>query len=146
MPQPEIDILSKTYYEYAVKVLCGYLKEPKGAPLNAGAYYTAINIHNPGPKEAKFRVKVALANPGQPGPVLGFHIFTLRADEALELDCELLHKFAEVPGERFIKGFAVLQCATRLDVVGVYTAGALQSPFEVATLHLERVAGTLIKP
>lgn len=118
----------------------------QGNPLNAGAYYSAINIHNPGPKEAKFRVKVALANPGQPGVVTGFHAFTLRADEALELDCELLHKFAEVPDERFIKGFAVIQCATRLDVVGVYTAGALQPPCEVATLHLERVAGTLIKP
>lgn len=146
MPQPVIDILSRAYHEYAVKILCGYLKEPKGAPLNAGAYYTAINIHNPGPKEAKFRVKVALAHPGQPGTVTGFHDFTLRADEALELDCELLHKFAEVPGDRFMKGFAVIQCTTRLDVVGVYTAGALQPPCEVATLHLERVAGTLIKP
>lgn len=143
MPQPEIDILSKTYHEYAVKVLCGYLKEPKGAPLNAGAYYTAINIHNPGPKEAKFRVKVALANPGQPGPVLGFHVFTLRADEALELDCELLHKIAGT-GD-FIKGFAVIQCYTRLDVVAVYSAGTLDSPSKVESLHLERVAGTLRK-
>lgn len=141
---PEIDeVLRKEHHEYAVKVVCGPVKDPKTAPLNAGIYYTAVNIHNPGPKEAKFRVKVAVALPGQPGPISPFHTFVLRPDEALELDCALLHKFAGVDG--FIKGFAVIQCYTRLDVVAVYTAGDLDSPSKVASLHLERVAGTLIK-
>lgn len=145
-PESVLEPIAKSYYEYAVKAICGYLKEPKGAPLNPGAYYTAINIHNPGPKEAKLRVKIAVALPGQPGPISAFQIFTLRADEALELDCELIHKLAEQPDDRFLKGFAVIQCATRLDIVGVYTAGGLSAPFEIRTMEMERVAGTLIKP
>ncbi|MBK9755881.1 MAG: hypothetical protein IPO88_20750 [Nannocystis sp.] len=90
-------------------------------------------------------MKIAVANPGQAGPIHPFQTFVLRADEAMEIDCELIHKFAEVPTDRFIKGFAVIQCATRLDIVAVYTAGALAAPFEVSTMHLERVAGTVIK-
>ena len=140
---PEFDeVLRKEYYEYAVKVVCGPVKDPKSAPLNPGLYYTAVNIHNPGAKEAKFRVKVAVALPGQPGPIGHFQTFLLRPDEALELDCALLHKIAGVDG--FIKGFAVIQCATRLDAVAVYTAGDLDTG-KVVSLHLERVAGTLIK-
>lgn len=140
---PEIEIGRKEFYEYAVKVVCGPVKESKSAPLNAGIYYTAINIHNPGPKEVKFRVKVAIALPGQGGPISQFHTFALKPDQALELDCELLHKLAET--HEFIKGFAVIQCYTRLDVVAVYTAGVLDNPSKVESLHLERVAGTLIK-
>lgn len=140
---PEIDeVLRKEYYEYAVKVVCGPVKDPKAAPLNTGLYFTAINIHNPGPKEAKFRVKVAVALPAQPGPVSPFMSYVLRPDEALELDCANLHKLAHMEG--FIKGFAVIQCYTRLDIVAVYTAGDLDTA-KVAALHMERVAGTLIK-
>ncbi len=144
MPAELIDI-KKDYYEYAVKAVCGPLKGSKSSPLNSGTYFTAINIHNPGPKEAKFRVKIAVAQPGQPGPVSAFTVFTLRADEALELDCELIHKLAEQSPGTFIKGFAVVQCQSRLDIVAVYTAGGLDAPFLVQTLHMERVAGTLIK-
>lgn len=145
MPTEIID-LKKDYYEYAAKVICGPLKaSPKTVPLNSGTYYTAINIHNPGPKDAKFRVKIAVANPGQAGPVSAYHEFTLRADQALELDCQLIHKFAEQAPDSFIKGFAVLQCQTRLDVVAVYTAGALADPGLIQAMHMERVAGTVIK-
>lgn len=144
MPADLIDI-KKDYYEYAVKVVCGPLKGSKSSPLNGGTYFTAINIHNPGPKEAKFRVKIAVARPGQPGPISAYHGFSLRVDEALEIDCELIHKFAEQSPETFIKGFAVVQCLTRLDIVAVYTAGDLNDPSLVQALHMERVAGTVIK-
>jgi hypothetical protein len=38
-----------------------------------------------------------------------------------------------------------VQCLTRLDIVAVYTAGDLNDPFLVQALHMERVAGTVIK-
>lgn len=146
MPNTETVDSRTDHYEYAAKVVCGPLKGvPKTVPLNSGTYYTAINIHNPGPAEAKFRVKVAIALPGQAGPISAFHDFTLRADGALELDCPLLHKLAEQAQDSFIKGFAVIQCKTRLDVVAVYTAGGLDNAALVQTMHMERVAGTLIK-
>ena len=109
MPNTETVDSRTDHYEYAAKVVCGPLKGvPKTVPLNSGTYYTAINIHNPGPAEAKFRVKVAVALPGQSGPVSAFHDFTLRGDGALELDCPLIHKLAEQAQDSFIKGFAVM--------------------------------------
>ena len=53
----------------------------------------------------------------------------------------VLYQFGTGP----IKGFAVIQCKTRLDVVAVYTAGGLDNAALVQTMHMERVAGTLIK-
>lgn len=136
-----IESESKKYYEYAIKVVCGYQKEEKYPQVHPGAYFTAINIHNPGPKETKFRVKIAVAAEGSAGPVSQFVPFNLRADEALELDCALLHKIGGIPMDTFIKGFAVLQCRDRLDVVAVYTAGDAKI---VSTMHQERVAGTIM--
>ncbi len=143
MPAEIVDI-KRGYYEYAVKAVCGVLKGTKALPLNSGTYYTAINIHNPEAKDTKFRVKIAVAGPGQGGAVSAFHQFSLKADQALEIDCELIHKFAELDPGTFVKGFAVVQSQTRLDIVGVYTVGGLDDP-SARSLHLERVTGTLIK-
>lgn len=132
----------KQYHEYAVKVVCGYQKEEKYPQVHPGAYFTAINVHNPGPKEAKFRVKIAVAAEGGAGAVSSFVTFSLRDDEALELDCALLHKIGGIAMDTFLKGFAVIQCRERLDIVAVYTAGDGKT---VSTMHQERVAGTLMR-
>ncbi|MBK8262763.1 MAG: hypothetical protein IPK80_15685 [Nannocystis sp.] len=133
-PQPVTAL--KSHHEYAAKVVCGYLKEQKG-PLSPGRYFTAVNIHNPSAKEAHICVKLAIAKPGGPGPVTAFHGFNLGPDQAMEIDCELIHKLAE--GAEFIKGFVVIKAIPELDVVAVYTAGAVEAPGWVTTMHTERV-------
>src|SRR5262245_28191956 len=53
--------------EYAVKFVCGINARPLSPAAAAGAYFTAINVHNPGNEAVAFVHKVALAEPGRPG-------------------------------------------------------------------------------
>ena len=122
-------------FEYSVKVVCGKVSDDSAdAPLAPGRYYTAVNLHNPA-ATATFRFKVATALPGRPGPVSRFEPSRLGPDEAMEIDCPLIHRVAR--DERWVKGFVVIQSSHQLDVVAVYTTSG-RGP-EVNSFHTERV-------
>jgi Concanavalin A-like lectin/glucanases superfamily len=121
-------------FQYAAKFVCG---KSAGEVVAPGVYFTAINVHNPLYTDVRFRVKVAIGLPGlKPGPVSKFHVATLGADEALEIDCHDIHKLAEYRAD-FVKGFVVIESETELDVVAVYTAAGGEG--QVETIHTERV-------
>jgi hypothetical protein len=128
-----------TEFQYAVKLVCGEVvaQDNVPTPVAPGRYWTAINIHNPTKcQDAHFRWKVAVASPGQPGPISIFsRILPLRPDEALEIDCPQIMK--PFPSLKFIKGYVVIESDIELDVVAVYsgTPGACGSN----SFHTERV-------
>jgi hypothetical protein len=125
-------------FEYAVKMICGSPDRPAVAP---GRYYTAINIHNPGPKPIVFAKKFALTGPSEGSlPPTSFGFNKLGPDYAMEVDCTnraLLER-------RFVKGFAVIQTPIEVDVVAVYTAGGPRDSLSV--MELERVSPRGIVP
>jgi hypothetical protein len=122
--------------EYATKIICGAPDRPALAP---GLYFTAINIHNPGRESVRFRQKFATTRGGEaPGGISSFTFAALKPDQALEIDCTDIAKRSDERG--FIKGFAVVQSPTELDIVAVYTAA--QGPGRpVVALEVERVPG-----
>jgi hypothetical protein len=121
-------------FQYAVKFVCGKSEGPVVAP---GAYFTAINVHNPSERGIGFRKKFAIALPGeQPGPVSKFFDAKLGPDEAFEIDCpDILQRTGTREG--FLKGFVMIESALELDVVAVYTAAGATG--QVETMALERV-------
>jgi hypothetical protein len=124
-----------TLLQYAVKFVCG---RSAGAVVAPGVYWTAINVHNPTDADVTFRKKVAIALPHEtPGRVSPFTDAKLGPDEALEIDCEDIHRLADDPAD-FLKGFVVIESKVELDVVAVYTAAGATDQIE--TLHTERVA------
>src|SRR6185436_15083791 len=81
-----------TEFQYAVKLVCGVVVAPPPGsaptPVAPGRYWTAINIHNPDKcHEARFRWKVAVAEPGKAGTVSKYRTLILGPDMALEIDC-----------------------------------------------------------
>ena len=134
-PPPPPD--TPTSFEYAVKAICGRIVAGPAAPLAAGNYHTAVNIHNPGPP-TKLRRKVAVAAPGKPGKISVWQTHTLANDEAMEIDCPQISKQLEQTPKIFVKGFLVIQSYRELDIVAVYPAGPPPNG-DVATLHTERV-------
>jgi hypothetical protein len=120
--------------QYAAKFVCG-----KAEPVLVarGAYFTAINIHNPNEKEVTLRIKVAPASPDGTAPPSKFWEHRLGPDFAMELDCRLIQK--RLGGsEAFSTGWVVVEVAgAEVDVVGVYTAEGGSAG--VQTLHMERV-------
>lgn len=128
--------------EYAVKFVCGNNGNPLDAAAAIGAYFTAINVHNPGNEAVAFVHKVALAEPGRPGRHTSIvSQFRLAYDEATEVDClQILRELVAggiTPG-RFYTGFFVIQATTPLDVVAVYTAAPSRGA-PVVTMTTERV-------
>ena len=121
-------------YQYVVKFVCG--KSP-GEVVARGRYFTAINVHNPLEKSIRFRKKFAVALPEErPGPVSQFFFARLGPDEALEIDNgDIFRHIGTSAG--FIKGFAVLESLTELDVVAVYTTAGEKD--EIKTFFIERV-------
>jgi hypothetical protein len=120
-------------FQYAAKFVCG---KSDGSVVAPGAYFTAVNVHNPLYDEVRFRVKVAIGLPGlQPGPVSPFHDAVLGPDEALEIDSADIHKLSRTDSD-FLKGFVVIESPVELDVVAVYTAAGRD---EQIALHMERV-------
>lgn len=130
-------------YEYAVKLVCGYQKDPESLKLVRGQYATAINIHNPNDSSIEFFKKLALTDPpgGQrPGKILEIGTDKLGPDQALETDCVDIQRrlFPQGFPAPFIKGFVVLQSKTPLDVTAVYTAANL-STRDVISIDVEQV-------
>ena len=124
----------RVIFQYAAKFVCG---KSAGEVVAPGAYFTAINVHNPLYVDVRFRVKVAVGLPGlKPGPVSKFHAAKLGPDEALEIDGPDIFRLTDHKAE-FMKGFVVIESETELDVVAVYTAAGKDG--QVETLHTERV-------
>jgi len=121
------------FFQYAVKFVCG---KPPTPVVASGAYFTAINVHNPTPQTVKFRKKIAIALPGEEaGRVTQFFPAALKSDQAMEIDCPDILKHADA--KDFLKGFVVIETPVELDVVAVYTAAG--STGAVETLFIERV-------
>lgn len=110
-------------FEYVVKVVCGVRdRQNKGV-----VFATSINIHNPGPDDARFFKKVALTFPPgkqQPGDIRKLGEDSLKDDQALQTDCADIaaRGFGGTFPTSFIEGFVVIQSPTSLDVTAVYTA------------------------
>jgi hypothetical protein len=129
--------------EYAVKFVCGVNARPNISQAAAvGAYFTAINIHNPLSDAVPLVHKVALAEPGRPArPTPLTSPFRLGYDEAVEIDCPQIDRLlsaAGIPHGPFFTGFYVIQSQTELDVVAVYSAAGTRGG-AVTTMHTERV-------
>lgn len=117
-------------YQYAAKLVCGLQRDRNDMRIARGFYATAINIHNPNHKTAKFKKKLALTYPPEaqkPGKVIPIGKDELRYDEALEVDCMDIKRklFPNGFPTPYIKGFVVIQSTNSLDVTAVYTTAAL---------------------
>jgi hypothetical protein len=128
--------------QYAAKFVCGVPAAAQGVPPVApGAYFTAVNVHNPGTAPIEFRKKFVIALPGEKaGRISQFFPAVLKADEAFEIDCEDIIRHLDTGGflKGLVKGFVVIESPRELDVVAVYTAAANPSGPGV-TMALERV-------
>lgn len=130
-------------YEYAVKFVCGNnIAAPISPAAAVGAYFTAINVHNPGSEAVAFVHKVALAERGRPGRHTALIApFRLAYDEATDVDCQLIARemaSGGIPPPPFYTGFFVIQATSPLDVVAVYTAAPARAG-AVTTMTTERV-------
>jgi hypothetical protein len=123
-------------FQYAAKFICTSNIPGTSQTSDSvlpGSYQTAVNIHNPGPRPAKLRVKVALG----PRLISRYVNMGLRADEVNRIVCRHLR---ELFGLRLIhgaEGFLVVESTHSLDVVAVYTAGPVGS--HVTSIDVERV-------
>ncbi len=121
-------------FQYAVKIICtanipGTSQISNG--LMPGVYETSVNIHNPNPKAAKVRKKLA-----QPGHITGFKNSAIEPDGVERFVCQNIQDF----GATFIhgfEGFLVIESNMSLDVTAVYTAGGRGG--EVATMEVEQI-------
>jgi hypothetical protein len=135
-----------TAFEYAVKIVCGPVAPATpGAPapvVAPGQYWTATNIHNPDKcKVANIRWKVAVAKPGEVGPVTAYrNLRPLEPDTAIEIDCpQIMQVIPHQPAPiTFVKGFLVIESDIELDVVAVYS-GAPAAGAALNSFHTERV-------
>jgi hypothetical protein len=129
-----------TLYQYAVKVIQGAIKVGgKTTPIGPGVYYTSVNVHNPWCHRVRYAVKLAISGPhGKPGPISPFHLHQLGPDEATEYD----HVDFDSPSP-FLESFFVIESEEELDVVGVYTAAAVQDE-RLGAMHMERVPARAI--
>ena len=137
---------------YAAKFVCGSMPEPsqptQEGPVEPGSYATAINIHNPSPREAvRFLKKAVLlfseaeaVKEGRfevPKPPSARREVQLDPDYGMEIDGpdirqELLSG-QDVPAPLFIKGWVVIESPLPLDVVAVYTVRGPNGAVSIAT-------------
>jgi hypothetical protein len=110
-------------YQYAAKVVCGR-PDPTLVTLTPQTYATTINVHNPSDTLiVVFLKKLAFTVPfghQRPGRVVPISLDTLRADQALVIDCLDLSKRRGV-GTASFEGFIILESSLSLDVTAVYT-------------------------
>jgi hypothetical protein len=140
-----------TEFQYAVKLVSGAVDaQTPGGPAAPGQYWTAINIHNPGKcKKARFRPKLAIANPLHVGPVSAFlGPYDLGPDEAFEIDRPHIALLWPLlfPGQTapaFVKGYLVIESDIELDVVAVYTT-AQTATGPVTNFYTERVSARCV--
>src|SRR3954462_9842718 len=148
----------KTSYQYAAKALCSF-RGDFGAAVAPGRYRTLINIHNPTEKKIEVARKFALS--GSPGDTAGgfsitpYKSFVLGPDQAVAINCfDIAGFFCPINGVcvdfTAIDGFLVLNSASELDVVAVYSGNPKSgevSALEVETIAARKLAKTIaIKP
>jgi hypothetical protein len=122
-------------YQYAVKFLCTANLPGTSQSTTAvlpGVYQTAVNVHNPNPRVARFRKKLAARS----GQVSAFVNGQLEPDQAMCIDCGQVQDFGITFTHGF-EGFLVIESTVSLDVVAVYTAGPRGG--EVASIDVEHV-------
>jgi hypothetical protein len=122
-------------FQYAAKLVCGVSKE--FVPVANGHYATTINIHNPG-KEAKFRYKLAVADPAKDGKIHPFRDGQIGPDGAQYFDCRVIRGIFNVGGSALLDGFFVIESEAPLDVVAVYTTNDFDGK-GVPAIDVERV-------
>jgi hypothetical protein len=131
---PEAAAANRFPYQYAAKFICmadipGTSQQSAG--LLPGLYQTAVNLHTPGKTTARIRMKLATGGVISPWKGAG-----LKYDEVLQVNCGQVQDF----GVTFIhgfEGFLVIESSVSLDVVAVYTAGAVRGP--VTSMDVEAV-------
>ena len=133
-------------YEYAVKLFMG---NSPGTIAAKGAYWTAINILNPGVnKDAEFTYQVSIAayidQGGIPSAASQTSIISpfskpqkLTQHESMEIDRAEIIKVLKPKKDFFLKGFVIINSDYLLDVVAVYTASPIEK--DVVAIHTERV-------
>jgi hypothetical protein len=134
-------------YQYAVKIVCGVIKESGENFLPPGEYFTKTNIHNPSRCDCiTFRWKVAVGLPQlQVGPISDFAEATLCPDEALEVVCNDILKRLGGAVTGHVEGWLVIESPAELDVVAVYaTAQSAGGP--IVTFATERVQPRCLTP
>jgi hypothetical protein len=129
-------------FQYAVKFLCTSNipgTSQTTTSLLPGTYATVVNIHNPNPKKANFRMKLALATSTQIDPpvISNFINETLKPDQATKVDCSRVVEFGLLLIHGF-EGFLIIESALSLDVVAVYTA-AKNGDVGVETMDVEYI-------
>lgn len=116
-------------FAYSAKFVCGATNGTNRGPVLNGNYATAINVHNPQVTTANFMKKVVIALPEGPikGNISNFVRYSLKPDEAFEIDCAdiaSILSMSNMPMPSLATGFVVIQSPlNELDTVGVYTAG-----------------------
>ena len=133
---------SKFQFQYAAKFLCTSNipgTSQTTTSLLPGTYATVVNIHNPNPKSASFRMKLAAATSTQVDPpqISKFIKDALKPDQATKVDCSRIRDF-DIQQIHGFEGFLVIESAVSLDVIAVYTAG--KNGGDVESIDVERVA------
>jgi hypothetical protein len=126
-------------FQYAAKFVC-ISNNPNTsiatASLLSGNYKTVVNVHNPNDRAVKIRTKVAL---GAKAFISKFKDASLGPDELKRIACAEIgdHEFEANLVHGATEGFLVIESSDSLDVVAVYTAGALRG--DVASIDVEQV-------
>ena len=131
------------WYEYSAKFVCGTVEATSSerGPLNAGRYFTTVNVHNPS-LERKVDIwykAVASYRPPELRPPTAFRRVALEPDVSAQIDCELIRAMLKLPGPAFVEGWVVLVTRVELDVAPVYTAGSTATVYPVQSIDVERV-------
>ncbi len=129
-------------FQYAAKFVCGTsaVQGNTSTLIAPGRYFSQTNVHNPSRYQTvNFRKKFAIAEPFErAGRVSAFFNASLKADEALQVDCGDIFSHLALPTSSFVEGFVVIESPLQLDVDTVYTAGPATN-FGVSSIHTERV-------
>ena len=143
---------------YAAKFICGTMPElqpTREGPVEPGSYATAINVHNPSPREPViftkkavllFNVNAAEKEEGYEVPKApygkSYRREQLGPDYGMEIDGRDIRELltGQAPAAPvFIKGWVVIESPLPLDVVAVYT---VRGPDGAVSLATDRVIPT----
>jgi len=143
---------------YAAKFICGTMPElppTREGPVEPGSYATAINVHNPNPREPVVFTKKAVLlfnvnevekeenyeTPKAPWE-RSYRREQLGPDYGMEIDGRDIRELltGQAPAAPvFIKGWVVIESPLPLDVVAVYT---VRAPDEAVSIATDRVIPT----
>ena len=102
--------------------------------LLPGSYRTVVNVHNPSERTVKLRVKIAL---GRKRLISRFVDEKLGPDEVTRFVCDDIREKFEMTLIHGAEGFLVIESRESLDVIAVYTAGAVRG--DVASIDVKDV-------